>query len=211
MKVKIFEQLKTKYSHLGFSKEVLESVATQLSTFVTEEDKIATAVEGAELMLKSFQSFADSRVTSFKSESEKAKKEAEELKAKLEQKAKGEETPKTKLTAESISALIDEKIKELVTPVQQKLTEKEKEEQKNARAEKIKTTAKELQIPEWRIKEGFVISDEADDETIKQILSEVKKNITTAGLEKEEALPLSTSKEYIQDEAKSFAEQLPDK
>lgn len=83
MKTKIFEALKNKYSNLGFSKEVLEGVAAQLSTFVTEENKIATAVEGAETMLKSFQSFADSRVNAFKAEGDKHKTEAEELKARL--------------------------------------------------------------------------------------------------------------------------------
>lgn len=96
MKVKIFEALKTKYANLGFSKEVFEGVATQLSTFITEEDKIATAVEGAESMLKSFQSFADSRVNSFKTESDKYKTEAEQLKTRLaELEKKQEPKPKT--------------------------------------------------------------------------------------------------------------------
>lgn len=87
-KQKIFEMLKTKYAHIGFSKEVLEGVATNLSAFVSEETQIEPAVNGAELMLKSFQSYADNRVNSFRSESEKYKKEVEELKAKLNQEDK---------------------------------------------------------------------------------------------------------------------------
>ncbi|MFJ1439289.1 hypothetical protein ACILPE_06085 [Capnocytophaga canimorsus] len=83
MKVKIFEMLKTKYKDIGVSKEVLEGVATNLSAFVKEETQIEPAVNGAELMLKSFQSYADNRVNAFKNESEKYKKEAEELKVKL--------------------------------------------------------------------------------------------------------------------------------
>lgn len=93
MKEKIFEALKTKYANLGFSTTVLEGVATQLSAFVTEEDKIATAVEGAEQVLKSFQSFADSRVNAFKTESDKYKNEAEQLKMKLAELEKGKGTP----------------------------------------------------------------------------------------------------------------------
>lgn len=108
MKVKIFEALKTKYANLGFSKEVFEGVATQLSTFITEEDKIATAVEGAESMLKSFQSFADSRVNSFKTESDKYKTEAEQLKTRLaELEKKQEPKPKTEDIPDYVKALQD--------------------------------------------------------------------------------------------------------
>jgi hypothetical protein len=83
MKTKIFEALKTKYSNLGFNKDVLEGVATQLSAFVTEEGGIANAVVGAEAMLKTFQSFSDSRVNSFQTESAKDKAETEALKLRL--------------------------------------------------------------------------------------------------------------------------------
>ncbi|WP_404812071.1 hypothetical protein ACIRNY_11070 [Capnocytophaga canimorsus] len=92
MKVKIFEMLKTKCANMGFSKEVLEGVATNLSAFVTEETQIEPAVNGAELMLKSFQSYADNRVNTFKNESEKYKKEAEELKVKLANEGKSTST-----------------------------------------------------------------------------------------------------------------------
>lgn len=91
-KEKIFEMLKTKYPKFGFSKEVLEGVATNLSAFVKEETQIEPAVNGAELMLKSFQSYADNRVNAFQSESEKYKREAQELKAKLTQEG-GNSTP----------------------------------------------------------------------------------------------------------------------
>ncbi len=82
MKDKILSLLKTKYANLGFTSKELEAVATQLAVFVTEEDKIATAVEGAESMLKSFQSFADSRVGNYKTK-------VEEVEAKLVELEKG--------------------------------------------------------------------------------------------------------------------------
>ncbi|TXD47345.1 hypothetical protein [Polaribacter sp. IC073] len=91
MKTKIFEALKTKYSNLGFNKDVLEGVAAQLGTFVTKEEDIANVVTGAETMLKSFQSFADGRVNTFKQESDKNKTEAEQLKARLAELEKVEE------------------------------------------------------------------------------------------------------------------------
>ena len=61
-KEKILQLLKTKYAALGLSAQVLEGVATNLSTFVTEEAQVEPAVAGAESMLKHLQSFADSRV-----------------------------------------------------------------------------------------------------------------------------------------------------
>ncbi|GJH39886.1 hypothetical protein RCZ04_04360 [Capnocytophaga sp. HP1101] len=83
-KEKILQSLKTKYAALGLSAQVLEGVATNLSIFVTEENQLEPAIAGAEPMLKQFQSFADSRVNAFKTESEKYKKEAEDWKAKFE-------------------------------------------------------------------------------------------------------------------------------
>ena len=83
-KEKILQLLKTKYAALGLSAQVLEGVATNLSTFVTEEAQVEPAVAEAESMLKHLQSFADSRVNTFKNESEKYKKEAEDWKAKFE-------------------------------------------------------------------------------------------------------------------------------
>ena len=80
MKAKILSQLKTKYSNLGLSDATLEGVANQLALFVTEETGIENAVNGSESMLKSFQSFADSRSASSKSEAERLKAELEALK-----------------------------------------------------------------------------------------------------------------------------------
>lgn len=83
MKAKILQNLSNKYKHLGLSAEVLDGVATQLSAFVTDETAIEPAVNGAESMLKNFQKYVDSRVTSFKTEAEQNKASAEALKAKL--------------------------------------------------------------------------------------------------------------------------------
>lgn len=83
MKAKILMNLKNKYQNLGFSTEVLEGVASQLEPFVKEETEIEPAVNGAETMLKSFQRYTDSRVTSFKTEAETVKAEREALKLRL--------------------------------------------------------------------------------------------------------------------------------
>lgn len=44
---------------------------------------------------------------------------------------------------------------------------------------KILSKAKELGIPQFRIDEGFTIADDADDETINNVLTKVANNIKT--------------------------------
>lgn len=60
MKEKILQALKTKYKNLGFSEKALDGVATYLTTSVTEENQIETAILGVENLLKMFQSEQDS-------------------------------------------------------------------------------------------------------------------------------------------------------
>ena len=94
-KEKILQLLKTKYNHLGLSGQVLEGVAANLSAYVIEESQVEPATAGAEAMLKLFQSYADNRVNTFKAESEKYKKEADDWKAKAEKSNEPTPTPST--------------------------------------------------------------------------------------------------------------------
>lgn len=76
----------------------------------------------------------------------------------------------------------------------------------------ISAKAKELGIPEWRMKEGFVIADDADEKTIGDYLANVQKNLVTAGLEgKGSGFPMSTPEAQGKELAKAWAETLPDK
>lgn len=63
MKEKILSALKNKYKNLGFTEKTLEQVSEYLGQTVTEETGIEPAVNGAELLLKSFQSDIDKRVS----------------------------------------------------------------------------------------------------------------------------------------------------
>lgn len=110
MKVKILEALKTKYSNLGLSDEILEGVANQLTLFVKEEPEIATAVAGVEPQLKAVQKFADLRVTKFKTENdilkEQVRKKGDEQAEKTEAEVSETEMPGwAKALQESIRGL----------------------------------------------------------------------------------------------------------
>lgn len=204
-KEKIFEGLKTKYSSLGLSKEVLEGVAAQLSTSVTEETQIEPAVNGAEGMLKLFQSYADSRVNAFKTESDKYKAEVEKLKAEA---AKKQSEPtqggNTKEGGEDFKALLAEALK----PLTDKIGQLEADKKAEARSNFIASKVKELGIPDWRVKERFGITEDMDEAAISEYLSTVKQNIQTAGLGTKGGLPLDVNDKPKAEDVKSIVENL---
>jgi acylphosphatase len=199
MKTKIFNQLKQEHSKLGLSDEVLQDYAESLAStgFVTDEN-LATVVKGQEKALKAFQSSLD------KERQEKAslKKSVEDLKK--------EKNPEKK-DEPDIQAMIKAGVEAEVKPLREKLTNYETNEAKALREKLIRDKATELEIPDWRMKEGFAIPDSMDEAGITTYLTSIKQNIVTAGLGRESgAFPPSTPEEKAKEEAKAFASQLPD-
>lgn len=117
MKTKIQEALKNKYRNLGFSDKVFEGVADSIQTFIKEEAEIATFVDGAETMLKAFQSTADQ----LRTEKSLLEKENSELKALKEIKPI---EPIVNPTPQPLDvASLTEIMKQIVAPFQQELAE----------------------------------------------------------------------------------------
>ena len=124
---------------------------------------------------------------------EEAKKAEEEAKKKAEEvggltpelKAYFEEVEKKRTSdflaqMEAQKKMYEKSISELTATVTGLREDSKRAEQEKARAErqaKILNKAKELGIPQTRIDEGFVISDDADDYAIGSYLGTVKKNI----------------------------------
>ena len=80
MKTKILQQLKQRYSNLGVSEKAFDGVADFLSKTITEEERIAESVAGAESFLKAYQSDEDKERTSastLRKELEALKKETQ--------------------------------------------------------------------------------------------------------------------------------------
>ena len=80
MKTKILQQLKQRYSNLGVSDKAFDGVADFLSKTITEEERIAESVAGAESFLKAYQSDVDKERTSastLRKELEAIKKETQ--------------------------------------------------------------------------------------------------------------------------------------
>lgn len=201
MKEKIFQALKLAYVNLGLSDEILQGQADALAAIgLVTDDNLATVVQGQKAFLASLQSGIDKRVTDAVN------------KAKEKEAASGGEQNKRQPNEEP------EWFKQYKQQQEERFSSLQ-EENETFKAEKLRaernalisSKAKELGIPEWRMKEGFAITDEMDETAINTYLSGVKQNIVTAGLEKKDsAFPLSTPAEKSKELAKQWAESLPD-
>lgn len=120
MKQKIKAALQQKYPQLGLADEVFEGVASAVETLITDEANIPAFVEGAEGMLKRYQSIADKT----RGELAETKRELEALKAKAAQPAEPTapaapaepttaEQPKTPDTDERLEAILAKYLKPL--------------------------------------------------------------------------------------------------
>lgn len=204
MKEKIFQQLKQKYSNLGLTEEVLQSVAESLSaTGIVTDENLETVIAGQGTMLKSYQSSLDK----VRTEGANYKKELEELKNNG-----GGTNPNPKETEEpdwfkKYREEQEEKIKALTTAHEAAQAEKARTERKNL----ILSKAKNLKISPERIDEGFAITDDMDETAIDTYLAKVKKNEVAKGLEEgSSAFRLSGQEENSKEAAKEWASQLPD-
>ena len=175
-KEKILQLLKTKYNHLGLSSQVLEGVAANLSAYVTEESQAEPATAGAEAMLKLFQSYADNRVNTFRAESEKYKKEADDWKAKAEK--SNEPTPASPNNQGNaeMSAIIEK-----LNTLQSSFAEFQKGRAAESLKEQFVRLMKEKNIPESYYSPSLVGRDFADASAVETLV-----NAVTEGFGKQE-------------------------
>lgn len=200
MKDKIFNSLKQNYSNLGLSDEILQGQAEALANtgFVTD-DNLQTVIDGQKAFLASLQSGIDKRVTDAVNKAKGERKEGH---------AGGGEHDKTE---PDLQKMIEEALAAKLSPIQEELNAYKAKDQQTARANMIASKAKELGIPEWRVREGFAITPEMDEAAINSYLASVKQNIVTAGLESSNASGvLSTSEEKSKELAEEWAKGLPD-
>ena len=142
MKEKILEALKTKYSSLGLSKEVLDGYADYLSSSITEETGIEDGIAKIENLLKIQQKEFDKIRTT-------AKKKAEEkntVNTDIEQKNEGAEKPvKTEKTDEKEPDGGKEEIPSWAKTLLGKVEQLEKRNSENDRAQRIDKRRKAIE------------------------------------------------------------------
>lgn len=207
MKEKIIDALKTKYANLGFGAKAFDGVAEYLAKTVTEETHIETAVSGVEPLLKVFQSDIDRERT----EKTALQRQLDEMKKATPPVGGGEGNSATDEGKPEWFRKWEEQKQAELDGLKKKVETAEVEKSRSERNNLILSKAKELLIPQWRIKEGFAITDDMDQSAIGNYLAAVKQNITTAGLERgNTAFPLSTSEAQGKEDAKNWAKNLPD-
>ena len=210
MKEKIFNSLKQEYKALGLSDEILQGHANALAAtgFVTEEN-LSIVISAQKDFLTGLQSGIDKRVTSAREKAlADAKKTAED-----EAKAKEEAAKKTDVDKDKSEwqKEWEKRFEELSKKDSARETEFQKLKEANEKLEReraettrtstILSKAKELGIPEWRIKEGFAISADADETAINSHLTTVATNLKTANLP-------SNRMGYVLDDGKPSKEQI---
>lgn len=189
MKKKILEELKAKFT--GVSDSVLDRIATKAANTVTKEEDVASYVEGVTLQ-QVIDSYADGRATDAAKSAVSTYEEKHNLKD--GEKIGGGSEPKQAdpkpTSGDDIEAKIQAAVNAAITPLTQKLEGYEQKEKSNLRQNFITDKAKELGIPEWRINEGFVLGEDADETAISSYLSSIKQNIVSAGLERNPGFPI---------------------
>ena len=220
MKEKIFNSLKQEYKALGLSDEILQGHASALAaTGLVTDDNLSVVISAQKDFLTGLQSGIDKRVTTAREKAladakkaaedeTKAKAEAAEKKAEedaqkaAENKDKPEWQKEMDKRFEEFSKKEVEREKEF-NALQEKYEALEKEKTEASRANTIMSKAKELGIPDWRIKEGFAISADADEAAINSHLATVATNLKTANLP-------NNRMGHILDDGKPSKEQISD-
>ena len=238
MNEKIFAKLKQVYSPLGLGDGILRAHAESLANlgFVTDEN-VDEIVNKQEAYLKGLQKYNDERVNSaVKTAKENARKEYdEETKKKAEEEAKKKEAEEAKRAAEEASKNTDipdwykqvqeanakaqeqqrkdylaqiEKLTKANADMQTRMDEVAKKEATRKRSDFILSKAKELGIPQYRIDEGFVIGDDADNDSITNILTGISKNIKANSLPQSQRFQMGDEKAVSSEEVKEIAKNI---
>lgn len=196
MKTKILNALKTKYSNLGFSAKALDGVASVLEKTITEESQIDDAVSNVEGLLRVFQADNDRQRTEYAT----LKSQHDEL-LKKSQQGNGGDPAKHEPTDEPAWFTAYKKEQEdRFNAIKAESDSLKAQKAKDDRNTLIKNKAKELGIPEWRVKEGFVIADDTDEAGISDYLANIQKNLVAAGLDGKGYHPLAGGKEASKEE-----------
>lgn len=205
MNKKLFTQLKQAYASLGLGDDFLQAQADALaaSGFVTDEN-LETIVTSQKAFLESVQKSNDKRVTEAVKKSQDAKKEeAAKLQAQIAELQKQlNDTPKhtddndfqVKFNAANAPMLETLKqMQEQMNQLKEKAASAERAQASAERQAKILAKAQELKIPQYRIDEGFNISDTATDDEIGKYLTTVAGNIKNNSLPTNTHFAMSTT------------------
>ena len=203
MKETILSLLKARFADVPDS--ILEGVVNGQSEAITTPEEANSFVEGITLQ-NIFESYGNQR----------AAEAASAANAHCAVSLQGATVVPNNDMKPMISAQYEDLIRQMidakVVPLQKRIDEYAAKEAAQTRESMILRIAKELDIPQFRIDEGFSIASDADENAIKAHLSKVKQNIVTASLgSKNDSGLLASLGDIDKGEADSWASALPDK
>ena len=207
MKETILSLLKARFADVPDT--ILEGIANSQSEAITTQEEANSFVEGITLQ-NIFESYGNQRAAEAANTPNAVSQLGE---AAIAHVATADMKPSFSAQYEDlIRQMIDAKIDAKVAPLQKQVEEYAAREAAQARESTILRIAKELDIPQFRIDEGFSIASDADENAIKAHLSKVKQNIVTASLgSKNDSSLLASLGDIDKGEADSWASALPDK
>jgi hypothetical protein len=206
MKKKIFEALKTKYSHLGLGDDTLDRIAGWLEPGVKEEKDIEAAIGAAGPVLGVLQSETDR----LRNEKSGLMKQFEDYrKANPAKEGKDDDGKDDKkdgddaagpLTAEGVKSIVSE----LLKPVIDRFTEQDARDREAERRRQIMAKAAEYRIPEAVAKYMQVPPDADLDAFMKQ----AKQDFADSGFS--EVKPPQTAEDRMRTESEAIAKMISD-
>lgn len=209
MKDKILSAIKAALGKTtSINDKTLSAYVAIIAAQITDENQISEAIKPYVEVLKEFQgninsvaaAAASAKETELKTAKEKAEAEAAAKKAAEEEAANGSGSD---LDAK-LQAMFDAKVK----PIQDELAAYKAKEATTERQNSITAKAKELGIPEERIKQGFVIAEDADDAAIGEYLSGIATYEKSRELPFGNRFPLQSSDKITDEEAKAIADKM---
>ncbi len=194
---------------ISTQKTFLEGLQKQNDRRVTEATEKARNKAKAEFEAEAKKAADEAKKKAEEEARKKAETEAERKRQEeIEKSAASEELKKilkqrdeeSKSMREEFQKFIEEqrKTQEEITKkyelLQQESETLRAEQAKNKREKFILSKAKELEIPEWRIEEGFALTDKDDESSITEKLTKIANNVKANKLPSDKRLPLGDDK-----------------
>lgn len=209
MKEKILALLTAKFA--GMRKDGLTQLAGSLALQAQTEEEAQALVEKLDQAkvteyIKEYRSGVDKEITTATKTAEDKLKEKFDF---VEKVAEGASTSKTdEGTGDDLDARLNVLFEQKLKPFTEKIQGYEQKEKETLRNNFITSKAKELGIPDWRIEEGFTITDDADDAAVIEKLTSVKQNIVSAGLERNPGFPIDLNNKPTTEETDAVLDKI---
>ncbi|MDR1455305.1 MAG: hypothetical protein LBJ01_06615 [Tannerella sp.] len=215
MKEKILQQLRASVAgsdgKTSLSDQTLNAYADFLAKQISEESQIADAIKPHAELLNLVQGNINHTAAASATEKETVLKTAFEKQIADLKKQIPRQKPDDDLDSK-INAIFEKQYDAKIAELNRKIEERDAKETGEKRRASIIAKAKELNIPQFRIDEGFAIAPDADESAIGEYLAKAAKNVVAMSVESDKTgfFPIATPLDQAKKEAEAWADSLPE-